>query len=144
MKLVIKNKIENGESEDKIYDYLPNLIESIQSKGINVLWICDPMHGNTYKLKSGYKTRHFDTIVKEVEAFFNIHNDLGTIPGGIHIEFTGEHVTECLGGTDNIIDNDLKNQYDTACDPRLNINQSLELAYRITELLIKNKEKNNE
>jgi len=129
---------------EKINDYLPNLVESIKSNGINVLWMCDPMHGNTYKLKSGYKTRDFDTIVNEVESFFNIHNQLGTIPGGIHIEFTGEHVTECLGGTDNIIDNDLKNQYDTACDPRLNINQSLELAYRITKLLIKNKEKNNE
>ncbi len=106
-----------------------------------MLWICDPMHGNTYKLKSGYKTRDFDTIVKETEAFFEIHNSLGTIPGGVHLEFTGEHVTECLGGKDNIIDNDLENHYETACDPRLNINQSLELAYRITKLLIKNKEK---
>ena len=105
--------------------------------------MCDPMHGNTYKLESGYKTRDFDTILHEIESFFNIHNKLGTIAGGIHLEFTGEHVTECLGGTDNIIDNDLENQYDTACDPRLNVNQSLELAYRITKLLIKNKEKNN-
>ena len=122
---------------ENIYDHLPQLIEKIKTNGLNVLWMCDPMHGNTYKLKSGYKTRHFDTIVEEIEAFFSIHNDLGTIPGGIHLEFTGEHVTECLGGTDNIIDNDLENQYDTACDPRLNINQSLELAYRITKLLIK-------
>jgi len=128
---------------DKIYDHLPKLIEQIKSNGINVLWICDPMHGNTYKLKTGYKTRHFDTIVKEIDAFFDIHNELNTIPGGIHLEFTGEHVTECLGGADNIIDNDLENHYDTACDPRLNVNQSLELAYRITKLLIKNKEQYN-
>ena len=127
----------------KINECLPKLIESIQNNKINVLWLCDPMHGNTYKLNSGYKTRDFAIIVEEVESFFNIHNKYGTIPGGIHIEFTGEHVTECLGGTDNIIDNDLENQYDTACDPRLNVNQSLELAYRITELLIKNKENYN-
>ena len=81
-----------------------------------------------------------EPIILAIESFFNIHNKYGTTPGGIHIEFTGEHVTECLGGTDNIIDNDLENQYDTACDPRLNVNQSLELAYRITKLLIKNKE----
>ena len=129
---------------NKIYDNLPKLINCIESNGLNILWMCDPMHGNTYKLKSGYKTRHFNTIVKEIEAFFNIHNDLGTIPGGVHLEFTGEHVTECLGGADNIIDNDLENQYDTACDPRLNVNQSLELAYRITKLLIKNKEYQND
>ena len=127
----------------KINTYLPNLINAIQKEGINVLWMCDPMHGNTYKLNSGYKTRDFDTIMNELEAFFSIHDNLGTIPGGIHLEFTGEHVTECLGGTDNIIDNDLGTQYATACDPRLNINQSLELAYRITKLLIKNKENNN-
>ena len=127
----------------KINDYLPDLVNIIKKEGLNVLWMCDPMHGNTYKLKSGYKTRDFDTIVNELESFFNIHNNCGTIPGGIHLEFTGEHVTECLGGTDNIIDNDLENQYDTACDPRLNVNQSLELAYRITKLLIKNKECNN-
>ena len=127
----------------KINTYLPNLINAIQKEGINVLWMCDPMHGNTYKLKSGYKTRDFDTIMNELESFFSIHHNLGTIPGGIHLEFTGEHVTECLGGTDNIIDNDLRTQYATACDPRLNINQSLELAYRITKLLIKNKENNN-
>ena len=127
----------------KINDYLPDLINSIKSAGLNVLWMCDPMHGNTYKLKSGYKTRDFDTILNEIESFFNIHNSLNTIPGGIHLEFTGEHVTECLGGTDNIIDNDLEEHYETACDPRLNVNQSLELAYRITKLLIKNKEKYN-
>ena len=128
---------------EKIYDHLPSLIEKIKYHNLNVLWMCDPMHGNTYKLDSGYKTRDFDTIVKETEAFFTIHNELNTIAGGIHLEFTGEHVTECLGGTDNIIDNDLENHYDTACDPRLNINQSLELAYRIAKLLIKNKENQN-
>ena len=127
----------------KINHHLPQLIKAIESNKLNILWMCDPMHGNTYKLKSGYKTRDFDTILNEIESFFSIHNKFGTIPGGIHLEFTGEHVTECLGGTDNIIDNDLENQYDTACDPRLNVNQSLELAYRITKLLIKNKEKYN-
>ena len=128
---------------ETVSEKLPLILETVQEAGHPVVWVCDPMHGNTYKLKSGYKTRHFDTIVKEIEAFFNIHNELKTIPAGIHLEFTGEHVTECLGGTDNIIDNDLENQYDTACDPRLNVNQSLELAYRITKLLIKNKENFN-
>ena len=123
-----------------IRKYLPPLIKKITNSDLNVLWMCDPMHGNTYKLKSGYKTRDFETISKEVQYFFDIHKNLSTIPGGIHLEFTGEHVTECLGGSDNIIDNNINEQYDTACDPRLNVNQSLELAYRITKLLIKNKE----
>jgi len=124
---------------DKIYNYLPPLIERITSEKINILWICDPMHGNTYKTKTGYKTRHFNTILKEIQQFFDIHKTHGTIPGGIHFELTGDNVTECLGGAQEISDTDLKERYETACDPRLNNEQSLELAFLITELLRNNK-----
>ena len=124
---------------DKINDYLPQLIKCAISESLNLLWICDPMHGNTYKTKNGYKTRHFDTILKEIQQFFAIHQKLGTIPGGVHFELTGDNVTECLGGAQEISDNDLKERYETACDPRLNNEQSLELAFLITELLRKEK-----
>ncbi|MDB3868675.1 3-deoxy-7-phosphoheptulonate synthase, partial [Candidatus Marinimicrobia bacterium] len=124
---------------DKINDYLPQLIKCAISESLNLLWICDPMHGNTYKTKNGYKTRHFDTILKEIQQFFAIHQKLGTIPGGVHFELTGDNVTECLGGAQEISDIDLKERYETACDPRLNNEQSLELAFLITELLRKGK-----
>jgi 3-deoxy-7-phosphoheptulonate synthase len=97
------------------------------------------MHGNTYKTETGYKTRHFNTILKEIQQFFAIHQELSTIPGGVHFELTGHNVTECLGGAQEIRDNDLKERYETACDPRLNNEQSLELAFLITELLRKEK-----
>ena len=105
-----------------------------------MLWICDPMHGNTYKTKTGYKTRHFDTILEELEHFFAIHKAKDTIPGGIHFELTGDDVTECLGGAHDISDVDLEKKYETACDPRLNNEQSLELAFLITDLLRNNRE----
>ena len=124
---------------DKINDYLPQLINRATSENLNLLWICDPMHGNTYKTETGYKTRHFNTILKEIQKFFAIHQELGTIPGGVHFELTGDNVTECLGGAQKISANDLKDRYETACDPRLNNEQSLELAFLITELLRKEK-----
>ena len=124
---------------DKINDYLPQLINRATSENLNLLWICDPMHGNTYKTETGYKTRHFNTILKEIQQFFAIHKELATIPGGVHFELTGHNVTECLGGAQEIRDNDLKERYETACDPRLNNEQSLELAFLITELLRKEK-----
>ena len=122
---------------DKINDYLPPLIKRAKSEKLNLLWICDPMHGNTYKTENGFKTRHFNTILKEIQQFFAIHKGRGTIPGGVHFELTGDNVTECVGGAQEISDNDLKNRYETACDPRLNNEQSLELAFLITELLRK-------
>lgn len=120
---------------EKINDFLPALIKRVKSEKLNLLWICDPMHGNTFKTETGYKTRHFNTILKEIQQFFSIHKKLGTIPGGVHFELTGDNVTECLGGAQEISDNDLKERYETACDPRLNNEQSLELAFLITELL---------
>ena len=120
---------------EKIRKKLPQLIKSIQDNEKNVLWVCDPMHGNTYKTKTGFKTRHFDTILEEIEHFFAIHRAEETIPGGVHFELTGENVTECLGGAREISDDDLAKKYETACDPRLNNEQSLELGFLITDLL---------
>ena len=114
---------------------LPPLIKAIKESGQKVLWICDPMHGNTYKTEKGYKTRNFDTILEELEHFFAIHRAEGTIPGGVHFELTGDNVTECIGGAREISDLDLETKYETACDPRLNNEQSLELAFLLTDLL---------
>jgi 3-deoxy-7-phosphoheptulonate synthase len=119
----------------KIRDVLPAIIEKVEASGHKVIWQCDPMHGNTHESPSGYKTRHFDRIVDEVQGFFEVHRDLGTHPGGIHIELTGEDVTECLGGAQEISDEDLAGRYETACDPRLNTQQSLELAFLVSEML---------
>ena len=116
---------------------MPKLIKTISQNKINVLWLCDPMHGNTIKSESGLKTRNFDTIKQEIECFFNIHQQQGTIPGGVHFELTGDNVTECTGGIKNIKDNDLTEHYQTACDPRLNNEQSLEMGFLIAELLQK-------
>ena len=120
-----------------INDILPKLIKTISQNKINVLWLCDPMHGNTIKSESGLKTRNFDTIKQEIECFFNIHQQQGTIPGGVHFELTGDTVTECTGGIKNIQDDDLIEHYQTACDPRLNNEQSLEMGFLIAELLQK-------
>jgi 3-deoxy-7-phosphoheptulonate synthase len=103
--------------------------------GHQVIWQCDPMHGNTHESSTGYKTRHFDRIVDEVQGFFEVHRALGTHPGGIHVEITGENVTECLGGAQDISDSDLAGRYETACDPRLNTQQSLEMAFLVAEML---------
>ena len=120
---------------DKVRDLLPPVIEKVEATGHLVIWQCDPMHGNTHESATGYKTRHFDRIVDEVKGFFEVHRALGTHPGGIHLEITGENVTECLGGAQDISDIDLANRYETVCDPRLNTQQSLELAFLIAEML---------
>ncbi|MCC5985679.1 MAG: 3-deoxy-7-phosphoheptulonate synthase class II [Rhodobacteraceae bacterium] len=119
----------------KTGDHLPRLIRAVQEEGANVLWVCDPMHGNTIKSASGYKTRPFDLVLREVREFFAIHNAEGTIPGGVHFEMTGKDVTECTGGVRAITDEDLSDRYHTACDPRLNASQSLELAFLVAEEL---------
>lgn len=119
----------------KVRDLLPPIIEKVQATGHQVIWQCDPMHGNTHEASTGHKTRHFDRIVDEVQGFFEVHRELGTHPGGIHVEITGEDVTECLGGAQDISDADLGGRYETACDPRLNTQQSLELAFLVAEML---------
>jgi 3-deoxy-7-phosphoheptulonate synthase len=119
----------------KVRDVLPPIIEKVQASGHRVIWQCDPMHGNTHESSTGYKTRHFDRIVDEVQGFFEVHRALGTHPGGMHVEITGENVTECLGGAQDISDSDLAGRYETACDPRLNTQQSLELAFLVAEML---------
>ncbi len=119
----------------KIRDVLPSLIEKATSSGLVATWICDPMHGNTYEAPSGHKTRRFDDVVDEVRGFFEVHRALGTHPGGVHVELTGEDVTECVGGGDPIAEDGLGARYETLCDPRLNRTQSLELAFLVAELL---------
>ncbi|WCR11912.1 3-deoxy-7-phosphoheptulonate synthase class II [Paracoccus stylophorae] len=119
----------------KVGDHLPRLIRAVQEEGANVVWSCDPMHGNTIKSASGYKTRPFDSVLREVREFFAIHNVEGTIPGGVHFEMTGQDVTECTGGVRAVTDEDLSDRYHTACDPRLNASQSLELAFLVAEEL---------
>lgn len=114
---------------------LAPLIEAVTKSGATVLWVCDPMHGNTYEAPSGYKTRRFDDVIDEVRGFFEVHHSLGTHPGGIHIELTGDDVTECVGGGAEISHEDLATRYETACDPRLNHTQSLELAFLLAEML---------
>lgn len=117
-------------------DHLPRLIRAVQEEGANVLWSCDPMHGNTIKSSSGYKTRPFESVLREVREFFAVHNAEGSIPGGVHFEMTGKDVTECTGGLRAITDEDLSDRYHTACDPRLNASQSLELAFLVAEELV--------
>jgi 3-deoxy-7-phosphoheptulonate synthase len=118
-----------------VRDHLPPIIEAVSRTDHRVVWQCDPMHGNTEESPSGHKTRHFDRIMDEVEGFFEVHKRLGTHPGGIHIEHTGENVTECLGGAQMISHSELGSRYETACDPRLNTQQSLELAFLVVEML---------
>jgi len=120
---------------DKVGKQLPGLIRAVEREGRKVVWSCDPMHGNTIKAASGYKTRPFDLILREVEEFFAIHRAEGTHPGGIHVEMTGKNVTECTGGARAITEEDLHDRYHTHCDPRLNADQSIELAFLIAELL---------
>ncbi len=119
----------------KVRDVLPPIVEKVTAAGHHVVWQCDPMHGNTIESSNGYKTRHFDRIVDEVLGYFEVHREMGTHPGGLHVELTGEHVTECLGGAQAIVDADLPGRYETACDPRLNTQQSLELAFLVAEML---------
>ena len=119
----------------KVGDHLPRLIRAVEEEGAKVVWTCDPMHGNTIKSASGYKTRPFESVLREVREFFAIHKAEGTIPGGVHFEMTGKDVTECTGGVRAVTDEDLSDRYHTACDPRLNASQSLELAFLVAEEL---------
>lgn len=117
----------------RIRDVLPSLVDTVAADGAPVAWICDPMHGNTYEAPSGHKTRHFDDVLDELAGFFDVHRAAGTHPGGIHIEFTGDNVTECVGGSHAIVADDLHQRYETACDPRLNRSQALDLAFTVAE-----------
>jgi 3-deoxy-7-phosphoheptulonate synthase len=120
----------------RVRDLLPPLVEKVRAEGLAVTWVCDPMHGNTVTSPSGYKTRHFDDVIDEVRGFFEVHHAIGTYPGGVHVELTGDDVTECLGGAADIADADLAGgRYETACDPRLNTGQAIELAFLVAEML---------
>ncbi|MFY0691336.1 MAG: 3-deoxy-7-phosphoheptulonate synthase class II [Paracoccaceae bacterium] len=114
---------------------LPQLVKAVKEEGANVVWCCDPMHGNTIKSSTGYKTRPFDSVLREVREFFAIHKAEATVPGGVHFEMTGQDVTECTGGVRAVTEEDLSDRYHTACDPRLNASQSLELAFLVAEEL---------
>jgi len=120
---------------EKVGEHLPALIRAVEKEGRKVVWSCDPMHGNTIKSSTGFKTRRFDHVLAEVRQFFEVHKAEGTHPGGVHFEMTGQDVTECVGGADAITDEDLSSRYHTHCDPRLNANQALELAFLVSEEL---------
>ncbi|MEO9275849.1 3-deoxy-7-phosphoheptulonate synthase class II [Marinomonas sp. 5E14-1] len=124
---------------DKVEDGMPKLIQAIQREGKQVVWSSDPMHGNTVKASTGYKTRRVDDVLKEVQQFFQVHNTEGTYAGGVHFEMTGQNVTECIGGSFEVTEADLADRYHTHCDPRLNADQSLELAFMISETLKKSR-----
>ncbi|HET7387935.1 MAG TPA: 3-deoxy-7-phosphoheptulonate synthase class II [Nocardioidaceae bacterium] len=119
----------------RVADVLPALVEKVTAAGVTAGWVCDPMHGNTFEASSGYKTRRFDDVIAEVQGFFDVHRALGTWPGGIHIELTGDDVTECVGGGEALLEGDLGHRYESVCDPRLNRVQSLELAFLVAEML---------
>lgn len=119
----------------RVRDALPPIIEAVEATGRKVAWVCDPMHGNTYATDKGYKTRAFPVIWDEVDGFFDVHAELGTWPGGVHIELTGNDVTECVGGVHELAEADLENRYESACDPRLNRNQGIELAFYLAQRL---------
>ena len=123
---------------DKVQDYLPKLIKRISDEGRSVVWSCDPMHGNTVKSSNGTKTRPFENILNEVKNNIKIHNSQGSLLGGMHLEMTGQNVTECTGGIDDISESDLKDRYHTHCDPRLNANQAIQLAFLIADELKNN------
>ncbi len=119
----------------KVEQCLPAIVRAVKKSGHPVVWACDPMHGNTYQHESGYKTRHFDTVMEEIAKFFGVCHGEGVWPGGVHIELTGDNVTECLGGGDEVTGSDLDSRYETLCDPRLNARQGLDLAFRLAELM---------
>jgi 3-deoxy-7-phosphoheptulonate synthase len=119
----------------RIRDGLPDLVEKVTASGVEVAWVCDPMHGNTFEASSGYKTRRFDDVIDEVQGFFDVHRSVGTWPGGVHVELTGDDVTECVGGGEELAEIDLGSRYESVCDPRLNRVQSLELAFLVAEML---------
>ena len=126
---------------DKVDAHLPALIRAVEREGKKVVWSCDPMHGNTISSPTGYKTRPFDRVLREVQNFFAVHRAEGTYPGGVHFEMTGKDVTECTGGAHAITDENLKDRYHTHCDPRLNASQALELAFLVCELLQQDRDK---
>ncbi len=119
----------------KVRDLLPPILRAVQHAGHRIVWISDPMHGNTFQHATGYKTRHFDDVLSEVAEFFAACHEVGVWPGGVHLEMTGESVTECLGGGDEVLGENLEERYETTCDPRLNARQSLELAFRVAGLV---------
>ena len=118
-----------------VSEKLPSILEAVKKAGHPVVWVCDPMHGNTFSTENGHKTRHFDDVLKELTGFFEAHEKVGTYPGGVHLELTGDDVTECLGGGAQLDAEDLSKRYETMCDPRLNGSQSIDIAFRIAELL---------
>jgi 3-deoxy-7-phosphoheptulonate synthase len=120
---------------DRVAESLPPLVRAVTLANHPVVWACDPMHGNTFQLDSGYKTRRFDAIMRELHGFFDVCHANDIRPGGVHVELTGDDVTECLGGGDEVLDTHLEQRYETMCDPRLNARQSLDLAFEIAELL---------
>jgi len=120
----------------KIRDELPKLVEAVRDSGASPLWITDPMHGNGITTANGYKSRRFDDVMDEVQGFFEVHRELGTHPGGLHVELTGDDVAECLGGSEQIDETTLEQRYESVCDPRLNHMQSLELAFLVAEQLV--------
>jgi 3-deoxy-7-phosphoheptulonate synthase len=124
---------------EKVAEHLPKLVRAVEREGRAVVWSCDPMHGNTIKAASGYKTRPFDRVMNEIRGFFAVHEAEGTIPGGVHLEMTGKDVTECTGGARAISETDLRDRYHTYCDPRLNADQSIEAAFLVAELLKANR-----
>ena len=119
----------------RVRDRLPELVEKVTASGAVVAWVSDPMHGNTFETSTGYKTRNFDDVIDEVRGFFEVHHELGTWPGGLHVELTGGDVTECLGGGEALDEAGLVHRYESVCDPRLNRTQSLELAFLVAEML---------
>jgi 3-deoxy-7-phosphoheptulonate synthase len=121
--------------KDRVSTTLPPLVRAVAAAGHPVVWTCDPMHGNTFTHASGYKTRHFDDVMAELRGFFTVCRDAGVWPGGVHVELTGEDVTECLGGTEEVLGDHLEQRYETMCDPRLNARQSLDLAFQTADLL---------
>ncbi len=120
---------------DRVEDAVRPMLRAVRNAGHPVVWTCDPMHGNTFASAGGLKTRHFEDITAEIAGFVRAHQAEGTWPGGVHVELTGHEVTECLGGADDILDNMLDRRYETVCDPRLNARQSLDLAFRVAELM---------
>ncbi|KIE49148.1 MAG: phospho-2-dehydro-3-deoxyheptonate aldolase [marine actinobacterium MedAcidi-G2B] len=120
---------------EKIHDKFPPILQAVKESGHPVVWVCDPMHANTFTAEGGRKTRHFEDVLTEVSGFFAVHRSEGTHPGGVHLELTGDDVTECLGGGAEVVDSDLDERYETMCDPRLNGSQSIDLAFRVAELL---------
>lgn len=119
----------------RVEELLPPLLETVKNSGHEVVWACDPMHANTFLSDGGLKTRRFDDVLAEIRGFFQVHKKLGSWPGGIHIELTGENVTECLGGLGDILEDQLDLRYTTTCDPRLNAQQAIDLSFRVAELL---------